>query len=61
MDINAAPFVIRVNLDDGSLADRLPPGSVGSAAIYAEHAKVTHIIRQVVLRQQAILNYIVPF
>ena len=58
--IEAAPFAVRVTLDDVSLAERLPAGSVGSAAIYTEHVKVSHVIRQVVLRQQAILNYVLP-
>lgn len=59
--IEAAPFVVRVKLDDATLADRLPAGSVGTAAIYTDHVKASHIIRQVVLRQEAIVNYVVPF
>ncbi len=60
-DIAPEPFVLRVTLDDPGLADRLPSGSVGSAAIYTDHVKVSHVIRQVVLRQQALLNFIWPF
>lgn len=59
--IAAAPFVMRVKLDDATLADTLPAGSVGTAAIYTDHVKASHIIRQVVLRQEAIMNYVVPF
>lgn len=59
--IEAAPFVVRVKLDDAGLGDRLPAGSVGSAAIYTDHVKVSHVIRQVVLRQEAIMNFVVPF
>lgn len=61
VDVEAVPFVARVKLDDTTLADRLPAGSTGTAAIYTDHVKATHIIRQVVLRQQAILNYVIPF
>lgn len=61
LQISAPPFVVRVALDDASLGSRLPAGSSGTAAIYTDHVKVTHIIRKVVLRQQAILNYVVPF
>jgi hypothetical protein len=43
------------------LGERLPAGSVGDAAIYTDHVKVSHIIRQVVLRQAAILNFVNPF
>jgi hypothetical protein len=57
----SAPFVLRVRLDDASLAQRLPSGSVGAAAVYTDHIIASHIIRQVILRQTAFLNYIVPF
>lgn len=59
--IDAVPFVVRVKLDDPGLADRLPAGAVGEAAIYTDQVKASHIIRQVLLRQSAILNYVVPF
>lgn len=60
-DLTPDPFVVRVTLDDPTLEDRLPTGSVGSAAIYTDHVKVSHVIRQVVLREQAMLNYIWPY
>lgn len=59
--IESVPFVVRVKLDDQEFADRLPAGSAGTAAIFTEHVKVAHIIRKVLLRQIAILNYINPF
>jgi multidrug resistance efflux pump len=60
-ELSAAPFVMRVRLDDVGVAERLPAGSVGTAAIYTDHVRASHIIRQVILRQTAILNYIVPY
>ena len=60
-DIQAAPFVVRIALDDHDILPKLPAGATGTAAIYTEHVKVTHTIRRVVLRQTAILNYVVPF
>jgi RND family efflux transporter MFP subunit len=60
-EIQAAPFVVRFTLDDPSIGPRLPAGSTGSAAIYTDHVKAAHVIRKVVLRQSAILNYINPF
>lgn len=57
----AAPFVVRVALDDAAVAASLPAGSAGSAAIFTEHVTAAHLIRRVLLRQQAILNYVVPF
>jgi multidrug resistance efflux pump len=57
----AAPFVVRVALDDAGLAIGLPAGSTGTAAIFTSRVTASHLIRKVLLRQQAILNYVVPF
>jgi multidrug resistance efflux pump len=57
----AAPFVVRLKLDDAKLAARLPAGTAGDAAIYTSHIKPSHIIRKVILRQIAIVNYVNPF
>jgi multidrug resistance efflux pump len=59
--IEAAPFIVRVALDDAELAKRLPAGATGMAAIFTDHVKVSHVIRRVLLRQIAILNYVNPF
>jgi RND family efflux transporter MFP subunit len=59
--IKAAPFVVRVRLDDPEVALNLPAGATGTAAIYTGHLKPTHILRRVLLRQIAILNYVNPF
>lgn len=59
--VQAAPFVVRIKLDDQPLADSLPAGTIGTAAIYTDHVTPTHIIRKVLLRQVAILNYVNPF
>jgi RND family efflux transporter MFP subunit len=60
-EIQSAPFVVRVRLDDQSFAERLPAGATGTAAIYTDHVKIAHVIRAVILRQVAIMNYINPF
>lgn len=59
--IDALPFVVRVKLDDVALAASLPGGAVGTATIYTDRAKASHILRRVLLRQVAILNYVNPF
>jgi multidrug resistance efflux pump len=59
--IETVPFVVRVKLDDDDFAKKLPAGATGTAAIYTDHVKVSHIIRRVLLRQEAILNYIISF
>jgi multidrug resistance efflux pump len=58
--IQAVPFVVRVKLDDPALLRSLPAGSVGDAAIFTAHVVPTHVIRKVLLRQIAILNYVLP-
>jgi RND family efflux transporter MFP subunit len=60
-EVQSAPFAVRVKLDDEEFARRLPAGSTGTAAIFTEHVKISHIIRRVLLRQIAILNYVNPF
>jgi RND family efflux transporter MFP subunit len=59
--IEAAPFVVRVKLDDANVADNLPAGAAGTAAIYTDRLKPTHMVRRVILRQIAIINYVNPF
>ncbi|MBR0692272.1 HlyD family secretion protein [Bradyrhizobium lablabi] len=60
-EIEAVPFVVRVRLDDVDFVRRLPAGATGTAAIYTDRLKPTHIVRRVILRQVAIVNYINPF
>jgi RND family efflux transporter MFP subunit len=59
--VQSAPFVVRIRLDDEALAQRLPAGSTGQAAIFTDHVKAAHMIRRVMLRMTAYLNYINPF
>src|SRR5882672_10179084 len=59
--IEAAPFVARVKLDDAEVANNLPAGSTGTAAIFTDRVKAAHVIRKVLLRQTAIMNYVLPF
>ncbi|SHJ42670.1 Multidrug resistance efflux pump [Shimia gijangensis] len=54
------PFQVRITVDDPELLAMFDPGSVGTVAIYTDSAGATHIIRKVMLRLEAILNYINP-
>lgn len=60
MDTTRGPFFVRLELDDAALAAELVPGSMGSAAIYTSNVKATHVIRKVMIRMDAITNYIDP-
>jgi RND family efflux transporter MFP subunit len=59
--VAAAPFVVRIRLDDKAFADGLPAGTAGDVAIFTDRVKPAHMIRKVLLRQIAITNYINPF
>ena len=50
-----------MRLDDDDFASTLPAGATGTAAIFTDRVKPAHVIRQVLLRQIAILNYVNPF
>ena len=58
--IRSEPFFIRLQLDDVPNEDLLKPGAVGTVAIYTESVAATHIIRKVMIRMEAILNYLNP-
>jgi RND family efflux transporter MFP subunit len=60
-DVQAVPFVVRVILDNQDAARRLPAGATGDGAIFTEHVKAAHLIRKVLLRQVAIVNYVWPY
>jgi len=59
--VQTAPFVVRVALDDKEYAASLPAGSSGEAAIFTDRVRITYIIRKIMLRQVAILNFVNPF
>jgi RND family efflux transporter MFP subunit len=58
--IQAEPFFVRIELDDDPQVDQLQPGMVGTTAIYTQNASPTHIIRKVMIRMEAIMNYVSP-
>lgn len=58
--IAPGPFSVRLDLDDLELASELVPGTVGSVAIYTSSGEFTHLIRKVMIRLEAIMNYINP-
>ncbi|MGG5821781.1 HlyD family secretion protein [Falsiroseomonas sp. HW251] len=60
-DVRPLPFAVRIVLDDPGVARRLPAGSTGTAAIFTDRVATSHVIRRVLLRQTAILNYVNPF
>jgi RND family efflux transporter MFP subunit len=54
------PFAVRIEIDDPELRRLLPPGAVGSVAIYTEKVTMAHVIRKVMIRMDAIMNYVKP-
>jgi multidrug resistance efflux pump len=55
------PFWVRLALGEEARALELPVGATGTTAIYTGTGKPTHIIRKVMIRMEAIKNYVVPF
>lgn len=63
------PFGVVLELEDRFEQEGLMPmdiasvpgGAVGIGAVYTNSAKATHIIRKVILRMQAWLNYLIPY
>jgi multidrug resistance efflux pump len=57
----AEPYGVVLRIDDESLDQiQLSGGARGSAAIYTESMRPTHVIRKVMIRMDAWLNYIIP-
>ena len=57
----ALPFGVIIELEDEVLGlAKIPGGAVGTAAIYTDSVAATHIIRKVMIRMEAWLNYIKP-
>jgi len=56
----AGPFFVKVKLDDQTFQESLIPGAMGTAAIYTDNVKMAHIIRKVMIRMDAIMNYVKP-
>ena len=54
------PFFVRLELEDPEVAASLIPGSLGSVAIYTSKVEIAHVIRRVMIRVDAIMNYIDP-
>jgi len=59
-DARPGPMFARLKLDDPEMERLLPAGSVGTVAIYTETSRYTHIIRKVMIRMDAYMNYILP-
>jgi multidrug resistance efflux pump len=55
-----APMWVRLELDDASLLPGLSAGATGTGAIYTTRGEATQIIRRVMVRMDAIINYLSP-
>ncbi len=55
------PFWVVIKQGEELAALELPVGATGSVAIYTQKGAPTHVIRKVVIRVEAIMNWINPF
>jgi len=53
-------YAVRINFSDQKVAQKLSLGSGGSAVIYTEKGKATHIISKVAIRMKKWLLYVMP-
>ncbi len=56
----ALGVVVKIDPDQGIEPNQLAGGARGSAAVYTDSVKGTHIIRRVMIRMDAWMNYLVP-
>ncbi len=61
IEVKHAPFWVRLALGEEARKLDLAVGATGAVAIYTDVGAPTHIIRKVVIRIEAIKNYVVPF
>jgi multidrug resistance efflux pump len=55
------PFGVVIALEDKSFdPETLPGGAAGTAAIYTESVTATHVIRRIMVRMEAWINYLKP-
>lgn len=57
-NVAPGPFSVRIDMDDPTLD--LQPGTVAKVAIYTTKTKAAHVIRRVMIRMDAIMNFIRP-
>ena len=56
-----SPFPIVLKLDDEvAEMNEIPGGSIGTAAIYTDSARATHVVRRVMIRMESWMNYLIP-
>jgi hypothetical protein len=57
----ALPYAVILELDDDSIdLLEIPGGAIGTAAVYTDSVAATHIIRKVMMRMEAWMNFIKP-
>ena len=55
------PLAVILELDDESIdLTQIPGGATGTAAIYTESVAATHVVRKVMMRMEAWMNYLIP-
>ena len=59
-EVQPGPFSVWIDVDDPAVLEGLPIGVKTNVAIYTSKVKATHVIRKVMLRMDAIMNYVKP-
>ena len=57
----ALPFGVVIDLEDKDIdLSRIKGGAAGTAAIYTDSVAATHVIRRIMIRMEAWMNYVKP-
>jgi multidrug resistance efflux pump len=55
------PYGVILTLDDAAIdITELPGGAIGTADIFTNRARITHVIRHIELRMKGWMNYVIP-
>ena len=57
----AKGVVLKLTEDLENLPVRIEGGAIGTATVYTESAGFSHVIRKVMMRMEAWMNYINPY
>ena len=52
-------FAVKFNIDEKDREVLVAAGAAGSAAVYTHHLEAIHVVRMVILRTEAYLDYLV--
>lgn len=59
--VSPLPFIVRMELEGHPRLRDIPAGAMADVAIYTSSVSATHLIRRIMIRMRAWMNYVIPF